>query len=141
MKFEVTIEREFPHLIEEVWSALTTNAGISAWLLETSNFEAKVGHVFEMTCVLETGEVDIYRCEVLALDRPDRMVWSWVLVGNEDKGLTEVEFRLAAADNGTRVTLVHRGDRDQAMLERFKSGWPYKLDQLAVLLAKGAGNA
>ena len=138
MKFEVQIERTFPHEIDEVWRALTTNEGISAWLLETSSFVAKAGHVFEMSCVDASGYLDVYRCEVLEIDPPHRMVWSWVLVGHEGQGLTEVEFRLTATNTGTKVVLCHRGDRDKEMLERFKSGWPFKLDQLAVLLRRQA---
>lgn len=134
MKFEVGVERHYPHSIAEVWEGLTTNVAISEWLLETNNFEAKVGHRFDMTCVDSSGKLDVYRCQVLELDPPNRMVWSWVLDGNEEQGLTEVEFRLTAVDTGTRVELLHRGDRDKAMLERFKAGWPYKLDQLARVL-------
>lgn len=133
MKFQVEVERHYPHSIAEVWEALTTNDAISEWLLDTTNFKAEGGHRFEMTCVVD-GQLDVYRCQVLELDPPNRMVWSWVLAGNEDLGLTEVEFRLTAFDTGTRVQLLHRGDRDKAMLERFKAGWPHKLDQLAQVL-------
>jgi hypothetical protein len=68
------------------------------------------------------------------------MVWSWVLAGSEDKGVTEVEFKLQATDTGTTVTLIHRGDRDPEMLERFKAGWPHKLDQLARVLNRCVQN-
>ena len=134
MKVEVQVERHYPHSIREVWEGLTTNEAISEWLLETTNFEAEVGHRFEMTCVDNNGDIEIYRCQVLELDPPNRMVWSWVLASDKDQELTEVEFRLTAVDTGTRVQLVHRGDRDKAMLERFKAGWPRKLDQLGLVL-------
>jgi len=131
MKFEVSVERKYPHPISAVWKGLTTNEAISEWLLKTTNFEPTVGHHFQMTCIDNTGHLDIYRCQVLTVEPPHRMVWSWVLEGNEEQGLTEVEFQLKATDTGTTVTLFHRGDRDKGMLERFKSGWPHKLDRLA----------
>jgi len=140
MKFEVEVERHYPHPIGEVWDGLTTNEAISEWLLETSSFEARVGHRFAMTCLDGSGNLDVYRCQVLEVDRPNRMVWSWVLSGNEDQGLTEVEFLLTATDTGTRVVLKHRGDRNKEMLERFKDGWPYKLDQLAEVLRNWAND-
>jgi uncharacterized protein YndB with AHSA1/START domain len=141
MKFEVSVERYYPHSVQAVWDGLTTNEAISEWLLETKNFKAEKGHKFEMTCVDGEGHLDVYRCQVLEVEAPTRMVWSWVLEGNEEQGLTEVEFRLKATDTGTTVTLLHRGDRDKEMLERFKSGWPYKLDRLAELLDGSANSA
>ena len=141
MKFEVIIERHYPHSIADVWDGLTTNEALSDWLMETSNFKAEVGTRFEMTCVDDDGHLDVYRCKVLQLDPPNLMVWSWVLAGNEEKGHTEVEFRLTATDTGTQVQLLHRGDRDKEMLERFKAGWPAKLDQLAEVLKHRQGEA
>jgi len=134
MKFEVSIERTYPHPVSAVWDGLTTDAGITEWLMETNNFVPEVRHRFQMSCVDGDGHLDFYHCVVLAIEPPHRMVWSWVLQGNEERGLTEVEFLLKATDSGTTVTLIHRGDRDKDMLERFKLGWPHKLDQLADVL-------
>lgn len=135
MKFEVVIERHYPHPISDVWDGLTTNEAISEWLMETTNFKAQAGHKFEMTCVDDAGHLDLYRCKVLRVDPPNYMLWSWILAGNEERGgQTEVEFRLTATDTGTRVQLLHRGDRDKELLERFKAGWPAKLDQLSDVL-------
>ena len=134
MKFEVAVTRHYPHSMEKVWKGLTNEAAISEWLMHTKGFAAEVGCRFEMSCKNEDGQEDAYRCEVLELEPPKRMRWSWVLDGNEARGLTEVEFRLKPKGDGTEVTVFHRGDRDKEMLERFKSGWPAKLDQLAETL-------
>lgn len=136
MKFELKVERHYPHTVAEVWDGLTTNEGISDWLMETSNFRPEAGHRFEMSCLDDAGHLDVYRSEVLELDPPHRMVWSWVLAGEEDTGTSEVEFRLVPTDTGTTVTLIHRGDLDQAAIDRFKSGWQPKLDQLAETLIR-----
>lgn len=138
MKFKIELERHYPHSITDVWEGITTNEGISDWLLDTNDFNAETGHRFDMTCVNDDGSVDVYRCQVLEIDPPHRMLWSWALAGKESEDLTEVEFRLKATDTGTTVTLVHRGDRDKATIDRFKSGWPYKLDRFAETLAKRA---
>lgn len=133
MKFEVAISRRYPHSIEAVWAGLTSRAAISEWLMPTNDFIGEAGSSFEMTCIGETGHTEIYRCEVLELDPPRRMRWSWLLAGDESQGVTEVEFRLEPTDDGTELTVFHRGDRSKEMLERFKAGWPFKLDQLADL--------
>ena len=138
MKFKIELERHYPHPITDVWEGITTNEGISDWLLETNNFKAEAGHRFDMTCVNDDGSLDFYRCQVLEIDPPHRMVWSWLLAGEESESLTEVEFRLEATDTGTTVTLIHRGDRDKATIDRFKSGWPFKLERLAETLAERA---
>lgn len=136
MKFEVAVTRHFPHSINKVWEGLTNEAAISEWLMPARGFAAEAGCRFEMSCASEDGDEDIYRCEVLELNPPMRMRWSWVLVGNEARGSTEVEFRLKSKGNGTEVTVFHRGDRDKKMLEKFRSGWPAKLDQLAEMLTR-----
>lgn len=136
MKFEVVVTRRYPYSIEKVWEGLTNEPAISEWLMQTKGFAAEVGCRFEMFCRNADGEEDVYRCEVLELDPPGRMRWSWILAGNEARGLTEVEFRLESRGAGTEVTVFHRGDRDRAMLERFESGWPFKLDQLAETLSR-----
>jgi uncharacterized protein YndB with AHSA1/START domain len=134
MKFEVVVTRHYPHSIDKVWEGLTNEAAISQWLMPAKGFVAQPGCRFEMSCINEDGDEDIYRCEVLELDAPKRMRWSWILVANEARGSTEVEFCLESKGEGTEVTVFHRGDRDKAMLERFRSGWPHKLDQLAEML-------
>lgn len=136
MKFRLELERHYPHSITDVWMGITTNEGISDWLLDSNNFKAEVGHRFDLTCVNEDGSLDVYRCQVLEIDPPTRMLWSWVLAGKESEGLTEVEFRLKSTDTGTTVTLIHCGNRDKVTIDRFRSGWPYKLDRLAETLAK-----
>lgn len=138
MKFEVVLEELYPQSIDKVWEGLTSRGAISSWLMETHDFSAEVGHRFEMFCVDDAGHRDVYRCEVLELDPPHRMRWSWVLAGNEKLGVTEVEFRLSTEGSGTRLTLYHRGDRDREMLERFKQGWPDKLADLGDVLKQPA---
>lgn len=140
MKYEIALERHYPHPIDAVWEGLTTNEAISEWLMETRDFNAEPGHRFEMTCIDDEGRTDTYRCQVLAIEPPRRMVWSWVLAGQEARGHTEVEFRLQETEAGTTVVLEHRGDRDRAMIEHFRSGWPGKLKTLAQVLDRRAAD-
>lgn len=138
MKFDLAFERTFPHPIEAVWRALTDRRALGTWLMET-DFEPEQGRSFRMWCATEGGGTDTYLCSVVALEAPHRMVWSWVLDGRQDEGETLVEFRLQEAEDGTRLTIRHSGDRDALTIERFRGGWPVKLDQLGETLLSASG--
>ena len=129
MRFDLPFERTYPHPPAKVWRALTDPAALGAWLMET-DFSPQVGRAFRMWCDDGQGGTDLYLCKVLELEAPHRMVWSWLLEGQEGAQETIVEFRLEALPEGTRLRLRHRGDRPADTIERFKGGWPVKLEQL-----------
>lgn len=137
MKFDIDFERTYPHPIEKVWRALTNRQALGVWLME-SDFEAEHGRSFEMWCENGEGGTDCYVCKILELESPNCMVWSWVLKGRQADGETQVEFRLEEVSGGTRLTVRHSGDRDPDTIERFKGGWPVKLQQLDNLLRTGS---
>jgi uncharacterized protein YndB with AHSA1/START domain len=71
-------------------------------------------------------------CEVLALEPPSRMVWSWL---STDEGVpTRVEFRLEPVAGGTRLILKHTGETDPDIVSRVTAGWPQRLAQLRITL-------
>lgn len=134
MKFRIEFERTFPHPVTDVWRALTDSRALGEWLME-NDFVAEPGRDFRMWCKAEDGTTDVYLCSVLALEPPRRMRWSWVLEDRLEEGRTIVEFLLEEAPTGTRLTIRHTGDRDPDTVERFKGGWPVKLDQLGGVLS------
>jgi uncharacterized protein YndB with AHSA1/START domain len=137
MRFEFEVERTYRHDPAKVWRALTDPAALGAWLMET-DFAAEVGRAFWMRCDDGRGGTDLYLCKVLALEPQRRMVWSWRRDAEEGAGETQVEFRLEEVAGGTRLTVRHSGDLAPAWIERFKGGWPLKLDLLdGVLGAAG----
>ncbi len=133
MKFEIDFERTYSHPINRVWRAISESVEISAWLME-NDFKPELGRAFTMSCEDDDGGTDTYLCNVLELDPPRRMVWSWVLDGKQDQGETRVAFDLEDVEGGTRLTIRHSGDRTPDIVERFKTDWPVKLDQLAAIL-------
>jgi uncharacterized protein YndB with AHSA1/START domain len=137
MKFEIAFERVYPHPPEKVWRALTDPAALGQWLMET-DFEPEAGRPFAMSCDDGEGGTDIYICNLLEYDPPKRMLWSWVLDGSQHRGDTFVEFKVEPVANGTKVTITHTGDRDPETIEKFKGGWPHKLDQLAAVLSESS---
>ena len=137
MKFNVAFERTYPHPLEKVWHAVTDRKALSAWLMET-DFVPEAGREFSMWCDDGEGGTDHYQCKVLEIGPPSRMRWSWVLDGRQGEGETIVEFVLEQVEGGTNLTIRHSGDRDRETIERFKSGWPYKMDQLGVVVGEFA---
>lgn len=137
MKFAISFERVYPHPIDNVWRGLTERGALGEWLM-TTDFVPEEGRSFRMWCEREDGQTDVYLCKVLVLEPPHRMVWSWVLEGREKDGDTRVEFRLTEVEDGTVLVIEHSGDRDPETIERFKGGWPVKLEQLATALGSVA---
>lgn len=133
MKFDMTVERRYPHPIAVVWNALTTRDAIAEWLME-SDFSPQVGHAFTMRCEDDSGRTDVFECRVLKLEPPTRMLWSWRLADRDTLGPTWVEFRAEAVEGGTLLRVRHYGDGDPSFIEVFESGWPGRLDDVARLL-------
>lgn len=136
MKFDLVFDETYPHPVEAVWGALTRADALSAWLNEMVGFEPVVGCRFEMHCRAEDGELDVYHCEVLELEPPRRMVWSWLLEQPGDPSPTRVEFRLEPVGAETRLVIRHSGDRPEEVAARFRQGWPGKMASLRETLGR-----
>lgn len=129
MKFELEFDRTYPHPAEKVWHALTDPGALGTWLMET-DFVPEHGRSFQMRCENEDGKTDTYLCSVIELEPPHRMVWSWILDGMQQQGKARIEFNLREVPGGTELTIRHSGDWEPSTVERFKGGWPVKLQQL-----------
>ncbi len=104
MKRAIRKTMEYPHPPSRVWAALTDAEALAAWLMP-NDFAPRVGHRFSLRADPAPGFDGVVRCQVLELDPPTRMVWSWA-GGNID---TVVRFELAAAGDGTRLTVEQTG--------------------------------
>jgi uncharacterized protein YndB with AHSA1/START domain len=116
-----------------VFTFLTTNDGLTAWMGQWADLEPTPGGKFD---------VDIFgspvRGEFLVVDPPHRVVVSWGYAGSDDlpPGASRVAFTLTPIETGTRVDLVHTGlpERHEPGHAR---GWEYFVERLAVV-ATGA---
>ncbi len=105
MKRSIDKTVDYPHPRERVWRALTTREALAQWLMP-NDFVPQVGHRFEFRTDPAPGFDGIVRCEVLELDPPRRMVWSW-RGGSID---TRVTFELEARGEGaTRLRFSQTG--------------------------------
>lgn len=105
---EIEVEAVYPHPPERVWRALTDSDELEAWLM-VNDFEPRVGHRFQFRDEPKPGWRGIVDCEVLEVDEPRRLSYSWR--GNEDGDPTIVTFTLEPSDGGTRLRLEHSGFR------------------------------
>jgi uncharacterized protein YndB with AHSA1/START domain len=128
MKADIDAAATYPHPVDQVWKALTSSEALAAWLMP-NDFKPAVGHRFTFQTRPAPGFDGIVRCEVLELDPPRRMVWSWA-GGNID---TTVTFTLEETASGrTRLRLHQVGFHGLgAQLTRriLASGYPRILGQ------------
>jgi uncharacterized protein YndB with AHSA1/START domain len=122
MKRNLRLHRDYPHPPELVWRALTDRELIAEWLMD-NDFTPVLGHRFNFRMAPQPGFDGIVHCEVLALDEPRSMRWSW-RGGPID---TEVSFHLVprtvAGRPGTRLEIAHTGfDGFRAVLVSFIMG-------------------
>jgi len=124
VKLDVEYDELLPHPVQAVWSELTDAAAISDWLMATTDFKPAVGCRFRLKTerLSTTGWVE---AEVLELDAPRHMVWSWS--AHDGNPPSRVSFELREEAGGTRLRLRHVGELDEAVAEILRDGWPGRI--------------
>ena len=124
----IVVERTMPHPPQKVWRALTRAPLVAEWLMQ-NDFEPVVGHRFNFRATpipdMWNGVTD---CEVLEVDEPTRLTYSWNAFGDEAKdGLKSVvTWTLTPVPDGTLVRMEHSGFRpqDEGGRQAMGGGWP-----------------
>jgi uncharacterized protein YndB with AHSA1/START domain len=137
MKLDVEYDELLPHPVQAVWSELTSAAAISDWLMATTDFKPYVGCRFRLKTenLSATGWVE---AEVLELDAPRRMVWSWS--ANDGNPPSTVSFELVEVEGGTRLRLRHVGELDGEVAEMLRSGWPGRIKAIDDNMRRAVGD-
>jgi uncharacterized protein YndB with AHSA1/START domain len=133
VRLDVALDEFFPYPVGSVWAVLTDAEAISDWLMATSDFRPGVGARFRLRTqhLSANGWID---AEVLELDPPRRMVWSWSV--NDGSQPTTVTFELEREGEGTRLRLHHEGMIDPAFGSLLVDGWPGRIALLAEILQR-----
>lgn len=97
-------EAVYPYQPEQVWTALTDPAAIADWLMP-NDFEARVGHRFTFRTKPAPGFDGIVQCEVLELNPPSRLAYSWKGGGID----TVVRYVLTREGDNTRLVMEQSG--------------------------------
>ncbi|MEM8809631.1 MAG: SRPBCC domain-containing protein [Cyanobacteria bacterium P01_G01_bin.38] len=106
MTSTLVFNARYPHSPERVWQALTHPHALAAWLME-NNFEACVGHRFQFKEPSLPGLETVIDCEVIALEPPTRLVYTWQANGMSVPSV--VTWMLMPVDGGTQLQLCHSG--------------------------------
>ena len=117
----------YPHPIRKVWAAVTDPVALSEWLMET-DFVPWVGQKFVFRTISSRDKLHLIECQLLELNPPVRMVWSWQC--EEVKVPTQLIFELEADEGGTNFTLKHTEDTGETADDLRKSGWPGDMTNL-----------
>lgn len=118
---------EYDHPPEVVWHALTDRRALAEWLMP-NNFEPVLGHRFMFKVDGYFGTTGVTDCQVLELDPPRRMVWSWAIrmkPGKKEPPPMRVSWTLEPTGRGTRPIFEQIGlDRLPFwMRSSMKFGW------------------
>ena len=133
MKLDLRYSELLPHALPRVWAALTTADALREWLMD-SDFEPRVGKDFRFLCPPSPGIRGYVECKVLELEPMRRVVWSWLSTDTGEPTIVTIE--LEPVDDGTRLTLRHRGDTTAGVRDRTAVGWTQKLVALAEYLGR-----
>jgi uncharacterized protein YndB with AHSA1/START domain len=128
----IVVERVMPHSPQKIWRALTQGPAVAEWLMK-NDFKPVVGHKFQFHATPMPGWKGYTNCEVLVLDEPKRLVYSWGDGTESDSGLrTVVTWTLTPTANGTLVRMEQSGFRpqDEAGYQGMSGGWPRILERL-----------
>ena len=133
MRRALRFEATYPHSPERVWRALTSPAELAEWLMD-NDFEPRVGHKFYFRTMPRIGFDGIIPCEVLEVDEPKLLSFSW---GTKE---SVVRLTLEPTPGGTRLVLQHEGFhglRGFAMHRVLGRGWKSKIQlRLPAMLSR-----
>lgn len=129
----------FPNPQEEVWEYITNAELIAQWLMP-SNFLPIVGHEFQLKApaMPEMDFDGIFHCKVLEVTAPTQLSYAWNFgPGDGTLNRSVVIWTLTGKDNGTELSLVHRGFEGEtfmAMFDSMSQGWPKHISEILTLL-------
>ena len=104
MTRDLRFEELYPYAIDRVWQAITDPEAISDWLMPT-DFAPRLGHKFQFRTKPQPGFDGIVNCEVIELDPPRRLAYTWKGGGID----TVATFTLESVPQGTKLVLEHKG--------------------------------
>ncbi|HEV7667969.1 MAG TPA: SRPBCC domain-containing protein [Thermoanaerobaculia bacterium] len=133
------VEREMPYPPEKVWRALTEGPLIEEWLMK-NDFQPVVGHKFNFRSEPMPQWNGVTDCEVLAVDPPERLSYSWNASGDEAPGgmKTIVTWTLTPTSKGVLLRMEQSGFRpeDEGFYQGAGYGWNRMVGTLEEVVAK-----
>jgi uncharacterized protein YndB with AHSA1/START domain len=131
----VTLGRTYNASIDDVWDALTTPDRINRWFLPISG-DFRLGGTYQFE-----GNAG---GKILACEKPNRLLVTWVYGSEDPSAISEVEIRLTAKGaDSTEFQMVHTAVVPDEMWDTFGpgavgAGWDGGVMGLGLYLATGA---
>ncbi len=107
-KPQIHIKRVYQHPIDRVWNALTTKEALSAWLMETQDFELKRGHQFQLKTKPQGSFDGIVNCEITDFSQPNMLSYTWTATAFVQPTTVTWELK-SLSETETLLTLSHTG--------------------------------
>ncbi|MFC5447928.1 SRPBCC family protein [Paenibacillus aestuarii] len=132
MSHSVALDFQFASPIEKVWKALTDSSTLAKWVM-ANDFKPEVGHKFQFRTEPSQWWNGIIDCEVLELEEPHKLSYSWVSGGEN----TVITWTLKHEDGTTYLHLDQTGfSAAKPAAEGAKHGWTRMSGELGKLLAQ-----
>jgi uncharacterized protein YndB with AHSA1/START domain len=121
-----TLSKRFDASPEAVFDAWTDPAGMGAWFspmttASVPKLDLRVGGDFQIDMHGE-GKDYVHTGRYLEIDRPRKLVFTWVSEGTQDQE-TVVTLDLEADGDGTLLTLTHERFPDTESRDNHAKGW------------------
>ncbi|GMA62112.1 SRPBCC domain-containing protein [Alicyclobacillus fastidiosus] len=130
MSSTLSLDFQYRTSIEKLWSALTDSDKLAKWVME-NDFKPVVGHRFQFRMQPIEGWNGIIDCEVLIVDAPHRLSYTWVSMGENNT----VTWTLQDLGDGkVNLHLEQTGISNDQALQGAKYGWTNMCGQLEKLL-------
>ncbi|MGV2827124.1 SRPBCC family protein [Myxosarcina sp. GI1(2024)] len=104
MREQIKLNVFYPHSPPKVWQALTDCRILNAWMMK-NDFKPRLGHKFRFESNCLPGIKTIIRCEVVELDEPKRLAYTWQDEVKSQPSL--VIWTLTPVKGGTQLQLKH----------------------------------
>jgi uncharacterized protein YndB with AHSA1/START domain len=132
----VVVRRLIAASRERLFAAWTTPSQLRAWWgprgvrCTFAEIDARVGGRYRIGNELPDGRVVIIAGELLAVDPPNELVYTWTIEGSGSEP-ERVTVRFEARGTATEVIVVHERVPDQRTREQHAEGWEGCLAGLA----------
>jgi len=136
MTMDLQLRRTLAFPPERIWRALTDPAALAAWFWPerfdtTVAADVRVGGRYRID---GPGAGMAVSGEYVAVEPPNRLVFTWSWDGEADETLVSVE--LTPSEAGTELLLTHARFADDTERDNHAKGWADCLDRLPDWLAR-----
>ncbi|PRX41301.1 uncharacterized protein YndB with AHSA1/START domain [Planifilum fimeticola] len=141
MSLKLSMDFQFTTTMEKLWSALTDSNKLSRWMVDIrsgepmeNNFKPVVGHRFQFRAQPFNGWDGIIEGEVLVVEPPTRLSYTWASGGEEHKIVWTLQD---LGDGRVNLHLEQTGFSQQQGLEGARYGWGKWCGELKKVLEQG----